>query len=238
MAQLKKERQKQQNIEEDDNPKDHSRPDEDDFQATVTRIPRTYTSVSTKKAALSTTAISVSTKQQMTTTTTTLKAAGIYDSNDDFQPVVTRVGTTATAQQSSKKHTSSMRKDVLSTAHKTTNLDEYNPDDSQHTHITRIPRQDSSKSMKNSFLNLHGNFPSGSLSRKALNITCDTPLSHNDIDINSSHNSSNPYATSTTNILRKSDVVDQEFRLDDGKEHARRNDTKSHGSINISGREK
>ncbi|CAF1601975.1 unnamed protein product [Adineta ricciae] len=234
LAQLKKERQKQQNIQEHDNSKDHSHSDDDDFQATVTRIPRTYTSVSRKKAAMSTTAISVSTKQQMSTTT--FRAAGVYDSTDDFQPVVTRVGTTATAL-SSKKHTSTMRKDILSTSHRKTNLDEDDLNGSQHTHIIRIPREESSKSMKNPFSNLHGKFSSGSLPRKAINTTCDTPISHNDIDINSSHNSSNPYDSSTTNILRKSDVVDQEFHLDDGKDHARRNDAKSYGSVKISERE-
>ncbi|CAF0877439.1 unnamed protein product [Adineta ricciae] len=236
LAQLKKERQKQQNIQEHDNSKDHSRSDDDDFQATVTRIPRTYTSASMKKTALSTTAISVSTKQQMSTTTTTFRAAGVYDSTDDFQPVVTRVGTTATAL-SSKKHTSTTGKDILSAAHKTTNLDEGDLNSSQQTHIIRIPREESSKSMKNPFSNLYGKFPSGSLPRKVMNTTCDTPISHNDIDINSSQNSSNHFDSSTTNILRKSDVVDQEFRLDDGKDHARRNDAKSHGSIKIGERE-
>ncbi|CAF4364473.1 unnamed protein product [Adineta steineri] len=65
-----------------------------------------------------------------------------------------------------------------------------------------------------------------------------SPISYKDIDFTSSQTSDNPYATSSTNIMSKSDQFDQEFHLGDSKDHARRNDTKDHGSIKINGREK
>ncbi|UJR23712.1 hypothetical protein I4U23_026693 [Adineta vaga] len=218
LSQLKKERQKQKQIHED----------EDDFQPTVTRIPRTNTSVTTKKHTLSTTAISVATKQHMSSTT--IKTTGVYDTVDDFQPSVTRVnGTTATA--STNKQTST-KKEMQSVTSKIMHIQEDDDEeyDDQRTQVTRMPRTNSTKSLKNQFSN-------ASLSRKYLNTKSDTPISHNDIDFNSSQTSYNPLATSTSNIISKSSLVDQEFRLDDGKEHARRNDVKSLGSVKINERE-
>jgi hypothetical protein len=60
----------------------------------------------------------------------------------------------------------------------------------------------------------------------------------NGIHIDSSQISSYPLLSSSINVRSRSDILDQDFHLDDSNDHAERNDTKHHGKIVISGPKK
>ncbi|CAF1031671.1 unnamed protein product [Adineta steineri] len=253
LAQLRKEHRKQENNQDSKNEEQTSDDDDDDeHEPVVTRVPGAHTSMSKKKQTSSSTAISVSVKQHMSSTL--LKALTAQD-QDEFQPTVTRIsGISRTA--SMKKHTSSTatKKETTSTkketttTHKTTYQHENEENYDYNSDVNRISSE-STKSLKqqpsitagkNSITNAPQVYQNSMANVPQIyqNPIPASPISYKDIDFTSSQTSDNPYATSSTNIMSKSDQFDQEFHLGDSKDHARRNDTKDHGSIKINGREK
>ena len=231
MAQLKKERQKSQNNlhsqheEKDENQKHEQTDNEDDHRPVVTRMTRTNTMPSAKKHASATGVTLITAKKE--TPTTTSKTPGAQNVDEHHQPVVSRIARTDT-MTSTKKHASSKssmptlrNKDSLSTPPDDTPVRE----DKQY--VTRIPRSETTTSFKKLIS-----------TTTCKNSNLDTSRTCNGLDYDISQSSSNPYQTSSVYLMSKSEIFDQEFYLDENKDHIGRNDVRSRGKINISNREK
>ena len=235
------ERQKQQNNGDGQN-EELQQDEEGHYQPIVTRIAGGNTSTSVKKHTSTKAATSVPLKEQLSSTTFKSLAT---EEDEEYHPVVTRIaGSTITT--SMKKHASStatmsaaaVKKEIQSTAYKTTYMQEEEQYYNYHSQVAQIPGLDSTKSLNKQLSITPSKRSNANISTQYKNSNLGSPTTCNDLDLDLSQISSNPFATSTTKIMPPSDIVDQEFNLNDSKDHARRNDVKGHGNIKISEREK
>ena len=227
MAQLQNERQKQRNkydghhkerLEDQDEPQQ----DEDShYQPVVTRVPGTQSTHPTNRHTLSKTAMPASMKKQMSLTRH--QAPGTeYDEND--QPVATR-GARAMTMTSMNKYPSSMeptsgvlQRDVTSISSATVHSEEddrHPGNQSQAESKMALSRKISTKTTKSSNI-------TGMTTDKISNL--DSFLTLNGSNVHLIPTSSNPFLSSSTNLMSKSEIFNE--------------DAKRHGKINISGLEK
>lgn len=109
--------------------------------------------------------------------------------------------------------------------------------------VTRITRPTTGLSASNDHV-----ISTGAINMSVKKQTSSTYITNSQINlVNSGHGNtghessdslSHPLATSSAHLINKKDIFDQEFSAKNSKDHARMNDTKSHGSIKIGGREK
>jgi hypothetical protein len=217
------ERQKQQNNRDGQN--EEQQVDEDDHhEPIVTRIAGAQSSKSVKKPTSSKEAIS--TKEPMSLTTSNSLTT---DENEQHHPIVTRIARLTTTT-SMKKHTSSTTTAVTKEIPSTTNKTTYMQNDEQH--YDHHSQSESTRSFKKQLSTKTSKYSNVNVSKKYKKSNDGSPITGNDLDLDLSQISYNPFVTSTTNI------IDQEFNLNDDKDHAGRNDVKDQGTIKISEREK
>jgi hypothetical protein len=232
LAQLKKERQKHQNNhdghreEKNESQKEQQEDDDDDYRPVVSRVARADTITSRKKHKSSRAAIPTTMKKEILSTTPKTPAA---QEVEEHQTIVTRVA-------GENSNTSLKKNASFRSAMSTTTKNEISPttpksahvrEHEQHqAHITRVPRLDTAVPFKKQISTITGN-----------SSNLDASSSSNGLYLDESEIPSNHLQTSSTNLMSKSQIFDQEFHLDDDKDHMRRNDVKSSGSIKISGRD-
>lgn len=201
---------------------------EDHHQTVVLRVPGAHNTPATKKHTSSTATTPL--KKQMSVTSSKTTAV---EGDEQHQPTVSRVGRTATTM-SMKKHTSStepisttLRKEVTSISSNSA----YSQENEQHhgyqPQVIQVPRSGTTMSLRKQI---------SSDTFKHSNV--DSSATLKGVHLNASQTSSNPFASSSINLIPKSEIFDQDSYLNDTKSHARKNDAKRHGKINISGGEK
>jgi hypothetical protein len=151
------------------------------------------------------------------------------DEKEQSHTTVTRIAHLTTTM-STKKHTSSattaVQKEMPPPIYKTTYMQNDEQDYAQYS------QSESTRSFKKQLSTKTSKYSNVNVSKKHNKSNLSLPTTGNDLDLDVSQISYNPFATSTTNI------IDQEFNLSDTEDHARRNDVKDQGTIKISEREK
>lgn len=215
--------------------------DEEGRQTGVTRVQGGNNAQLTKKTKSFVTANSVPLKEQGSLTNS--KNSNANDDEQHPRTAVSRIKRSANTT-SMKKHTATAGA-VSNTLHKETTSVASNSEGSEineqhHGHssqVTQVPRSDSTRSFKKQ---------TSTPSNKNANVNTFAALKNSNFDstatlkgvyLESSQLSSNPLISSSSNLMSKSEVFDQEFHLDDNKDHIKRNDAKRHGKITINGRE-
>ncbi|CAF3424622.1 unnamed protein product [Rotaria sp. Silwood1] len=153
-----------------------------------------------------------------------------HNEEDRHQPTVSRLAKSSRTMSMRKMATSAgvtvttVKKELPSTASKTTHAQE---DEQNHTHqvqVTHVPRLGSTRSIKRPnpiTLESNGSYLESSQ-------TLSNPMTASSI----------PLITSSSNYMTKSEIFDQEFSLNDGKDRTRRNDLKSQSSIRLDEQER
>ena len=133
---------------------------------------------------------------------------------------------------------SALKKEVTSISSATTHSDENENHHEYQPPIVRLPPSDSKSSLSRKTSTKTGKSSNGNVVTAGKNSKLDSFTTLNGAHGGSSQISSYPLLASSINVTSKSDAFDQDFHLDDPSDHARRNDTKRHGKIVISGPEK
>jgi hypothetical protein len=169
-------------------------------------------------------------KSQLSSTTSKTSAT---EENEEDQPVVIRTAH-PTTNMSMNKQTSStgamstaLKKEISLRRTKTSDVYENEQFNRREPQVIRIPRAESTMSLRRQILTTTGK-----------NSNLDSSTIYKSSYLDSSQKSVNPLISSSSNIMTKSEIFDQDFHLDGSRAHARRNDVKSHGSINISGQDR
>ncbi|CAF4219400.1 unnamed protein product, partial [Rotaria sp. Silwood2] len=188
---------------------------DDHHQPTVSRLAQSTRAMPMRNMATSA-AVSV-TRVKKELSLTPSKASYIQeDEEDHHQSTVSRLAQSNRAMSMRKMATSAavsvtrVKKELSSTPSKASYIQEDEQNHTRQVQVTHIPRSEST------------------ILFKELN---PTTLVGNGSSLGSSQ-------TSSANLILKSEKFDQEFSLNDSKDHVRRNDVKDHGCIKISEREK
>jgi hypothetical protein len=131
-----------------------------------------------------------------------------------------------------------LKKEVTSISSATTYSDENENHHKYQPPIVRIPRSDSKTSLSRKISTKTGKSSNITVVTAGKNSKLDSFTTLNGVNLGSSQLSTNPLLSSSTNLTSKSEIIDQNFHLDDIADHARRSDAKRHGKITISGPEK
>ncbi|CAF0853859.1 unnamed protein product [Rotaria sp. Silwood1] len=219
LAQLQKERLKQQikHDEQDASQDEQQHNEEDHHQPTVSRLAKSSRTMSMRKTATSSAVTVTRVKKELSSTPS--KTIHVQEDEEDHhhQPTVVNRLANSSRTMSMRKMAASagvtvtkVKKEQSATVPKTPHVQEDEPNHTHPVQVTHIPLSESTILFKE---------PNS------------TTLVRNGSNVES-------LKTSSTNLIPKSKLFDQEFFLNDGKDHARRNDIKDHGHIRISKREK
>ncbi len=232
MAQLRSEQQKNQSKnneehqEQSESHEEHEKSKNEPYKPTVSRVPGMKTTMPTKNNVSFTKSTPGAMKKDVTSisSATTYSDENENENHNEYQSPIVRIPQSDSKTSLSRKistKTGKSSNDPVATAGK-------------NSHVTvALVGKNSDDNVATPGKNSNDNVVTAGKNSKL-----DSFTTLNGIHVDSSQISSYPLLSSSINVRSRSDILDQDFHLDDPNDHARRNDTKRHGKIVISGPEK
>lgn len=223
MAQLRHERQKDDK--KHDGHAENHREREDRAHTVVSRVPGGNNTLATSKQASFMTTTSAPLKKQISST-------AHEDHHHHHQPIGAQISGGATMISTKKQSVPTEyiedvpKDDITSVSSATMHSGDYEKQHGHHSNIVRIPQSETKAPLNRQVSN-----------KTSQNSNPDSLKISKVIRHNSSKTSSHIFQSSSINLISKSEILDQDFHLDDPS-YTRKNANKNHGKINISGREK
>ena len=206
-------------------PKIQLQKQDEPYQPAVKRVAGVHNSSSENTHALSTTVIPASIRKPAPSTTAKTPAP---NAEEEYRSAVSRVARTNTSASTRKQTmttdptSTNGNGEALSVSSHSAHSDENEQHRKHPPQIRRVPQAESAMSVKKQL---------STKTNKSSNITT-TQISKNS-NPDSTNGSFHPFLSSSTNLMSKSEIFDQDFHLGDSSDQE-----KNRGKINISGREK